>query len=162
MELADKPGSVVDNHSSGASVTTGFKRPTRIQRGPRHRIPIWSCSERGLPSPQTVTSCAVRSYRTFSPLPTKDCSMAGGILSAALSVGSHPPGVTWRSALWSPDFPRSDRLKDPSAIAWPTPARTILNLLRGNKYFCSGVLTLGKSNALNLPNEATSDKHKRA
>lgn len=33
------------------------------------RIPIWSCSERGLPSPQTVASCAVRSYRTFSPLP---------------------------------------------------------------------------------------------
>ena len=29
----------------------------------------------------------------------------GGLLSAALSVGSHPPGVTWHSALWSPDFP---------------------------------------------------------
>ena len=29
----------------------------------------------------------------------------GGLLSVALSVGSHPPGVTWRSALWSPDFP---------------------------------------------------------
>ena len=30
---------------------------------------------------------------------------AGGFLSAALSVGSRPPGVTWHSALWSPDFP---------------------------------------------------------
>lgn len=30
----------------------------------------------------------------------------GGLLSAALSVGSHLPGVTWRSSLWSPDFPR--------------------------------------------------------
>ena len=29
----------------------------------------------------------------------------GGLLSAALSVGLHPPGVTWRSTLWSPDFP---------------------------------------------------------
>lgn len=29
----------------------------------------------------------------------------GGFLSAALSVGSHLPGVTWRSTLWSPDFP---------------------------------------------------------
>ena len=29
----------------------------------------------------------------------------GGLLSAALSVGSHPPGVTWHPALWSPDFP---------------------------------------------------------
>jgi len=30
---------------------------------------------------------------------------AGGIFSAALSVGSRPPGVTWHPALWSPDFP---------------------------------------------------------
>jgi hypothetical protein len=29
----------------------------------------------------------------------------GGSLSAALSVGFRPPGVTWHSALWSPDFP---------------------------------------------------------
>jgi len=29
----------------------------------------------------------------------------GGLLSAALSVGSRPPGVTWHLALWSPDFP---------------------------------------------------------
>jgi len=39
--------------------------------GHTYRIPIWSCSERGLPSPQTVTSCAVRSYRTLSPLPPR-------------------------------------------------------------------------------------------
>ena len=29
----------------------------------------------------------------------------GGLLSAALSVGSRRPGVTWHPALWSPDFP---------------------------------------------------------
>jgi len=28
-ELADKPGSVGDNHSSGTAVTSGLKRPTR-------------------------------------------------------------------------------------------------------------------------------------
>ena len=49
-----------------------------------------------------VTSRAVRSYRTFSPLPDR---RSGGFLSAALSVGSRPPGVTWHSDLWSPDFP---------------------------------------------------------
>jgi hypothetical protein len=49
----------------------------------------------------TVTSRAVRSYRTISPLPHKK----GGIFSVALSVGSHLPGVTWHFALWSPDFP---------------------------------------------------------
>ena len=29
----------------------------------------------------------------------------GGMFSVALSVSSRPPGVTWRPALWSPDFP---------------------------------------------------------
>jgi len=48
-----------------------------------------------------VTTGAVRSYRTVSPLP----AFAGGLFSVALSrelprlaVGQHP-------ALWSPDFP---------------------------------------------------------
>ncbi|CAA0083201.1 Uncharacterised protein [Zhongshania aliphaticivorans] len=41
----------------------------------------------------------------------------GGVFSVALSVGSHLPGVTWRLALRSPDFPlnrklKSDRLAD--------------------------------------------------
>ena len=68
-EPACKPGSVEDSHSSGMHVAVHLKRPTRIRCGPHQWIPIWSCSGRGLPSPQTVASCAVRSYRTFSPLP---------------------------------------------------------------------------------------------
>ncbi len=41
----------------------------------------------------------------------------GGLLSAALSMGSRPPGVTWHLVLWSPDFPLTnhharDRLAD--------------------------------------------------
>ena len=48
-EAVDKPGSVVDSHSSGTCVATGLKRPTRIRRGPRPWIPIWSCSGWGLP-----------------------------------------------------------------------------------------------------------------
>jgi len=58
----------------------------------------------GFTVPQAVTSCAVRSYRTLSPLPVPRTAI-GGLLSAALSVGSRPPGVTWHPALWSPDFP---------------------------------------------------------
>jgi len=27
------------------------------------------------------------------------------MFSVALSVSSRPPGITWRPALWSPDFP---------------------------------------------------------
>jgi len=45
----DKPGSVVDSHSSGTRVATGLKRPTRTRRGPRPWVPIWSCSGWGLP-----------------------------------------------------------------------------------------------------------------
>ena len=52
-----------------------------------------------------VTKCAVRSYRTISPLPISTEMETGGIFSAALSVGSRRPGVTWHSARWSPDFP---------------------------------------------------------
>jgi len=48
-ESADKPGSVVGNHSSGTTVTGGLKQPTRKRRGQRHRFPIWSCSGWGLP-----------------------------------------------------------------------------------------------------------------
>ncbi|CDI01363.1 conserved exported hypothetical protein [Candidatus Competibacter denitrificans Run_A_D11] len=45
----------------------------------------------------------MRSYRTFSPLPV--LANLGGVFSVALSVGLRRPGVTWRSVLWSPDFP---------------------------------------------------------
>ncbi len=55
----------------------------------------------GFAVPRRVTTRAVRSYRTFSPLPR----MRGGIFSVALSVGSRPPGVTWHPARRSPDFP---------------------------------------------------------
>ena len=48
-ELAGKPGSVKDSHSSGMSVAEHLKQPTRIQHGSCLRIPIWSCSEWGLP-----------------------------------------------------------------------------------------------------------------
>ncbi len=68
----------------------------------------------------TVTSGPVRSYRTLSPLPVE----TGGLLSAALVVGSRPPAVSWHPALWSPDFPplypyivcRNIRYNDKAAI----------------------------------------------
>tara|TARA_B110000211_G_scaffold48047_1_gene51984 strand:- start:1048 stop:1278 length:231 start_codon:yes stop_codon:yes gene_type:complete len=53
--------------------------------------------------PQPVTRCAVRSYRTLSALPA--IAGLGGLLSAALVVGSRRPDVIWHPALWSPDFP---------------------------------------------------------
>jgi len=91
-ESVDKPGSVVDDHSSATNVTVRLKRPTRIRRGSRHKIPIWSCSERGLPSPRLLPAARCALTAPFHPY-----LQAGGFLSVALSVGSHPPGVTWRS-----------------------------------------------------------------
>ena len=49
VKSACKPGSVVDNHSSGTHVAVRLKRPTRTRHGPRHGVPIWPCSEWGLP-----------------------------------------------------------------------------------------------------------------
>ena len=103
-ESACKPGSVVDSHSSGTSVTASLKQPTRIRCGPHQWIPIWSCSEWGLPcrSLLPVARCALTA--PFHPY-RHSCERLGGLLSVALSVGSRLPGVTWHSALWSPDFP---------------------------------------------------------
>lgn len=101
-ESADKPGSVWRSHSSGIGVTADLVRPTRSPRGPR--AASYSVLLRmGFAVPRTVTGRAVRSYRTVSPLPHASC---GGLFSAALSVSSRCPGVTWHPALWSPDFPR--------------------------------------------------------
>lgn len=47
----------------------------------------------------------------------------GGLLSVALAVSSRRPGVTWHSALWSPDFPPLTQAL--AAIARPTPARRL-------------------------------------
>ena len=104
-KLVDKPGSVVDDHSSATVVTNCLKRPTRIHRGPRLKDSYLVLLRVGFTIAAPVTSRAVRSYRTISPLPVAEAT--GGMLSVALSVGSRPPGVTWHLARWSPDFPPS-------------------------------------------------------
>jgi len=103
LELVDKPGSVVGNHSSRPVIAYWLKQHTRSQRGPRHTRSYLVLLRVEFTLPHTVTSGAVRSYRTLSPLPA--LSRLGGFLSAALVVGLRRPGVTWHPALWSPDFP---------------------------------------------------------
>lgn len=60
----------------------------------------------GFTSPLNVTTSAVCSYHTVSPL----LPDGSGLLSVALAVGLHPPGVTWQLTLWSPDFPPEDHI----------------------------------------------------
>ncbi len=52
--------------------------------------------------------------------PATNREAIGGLFSVALSLGSHPVGVTHHHALWSPDFPRSPR-RNPAVTR---PART--------------------------------------
>ncbi len=103
-ESADKPGSVVDNHSSGSCVATCLKRPTREPCGPHLTFPYLVLLRVGFTLPPRVTTGAVRSYRTISTLPDPRRAI-GGMFSVALAVGLRLPGVTWHPALWSPDFP---------------------------------------------------------
>jgi len=79
----------------------------------------------GFTMPRTVTSRAVRSYRTLSalPVPLPKKKAIGGLLSAALSVGFHPPGVTWRFSLWSPDFPPHRHRRTRKRITQPSTGR---------------------------------------
>ena len=48
--------------------------------------------------------------RTFVRQVPRSGRAIGGLLSVALSVGSPRPGVTWHRALWSPDFPRHQKM----------------------------------------------------
>ena len=129
LKLTDKPGSVVDSHSSRPAIAHWLKQPTRVQYGPYHVNPYLALLRVEFTVPRTVTSRAVRSYRTLSPLPDPLARAIGGLLSVALVVGfpalRHP-------ALWSPDFPPSARLPerddDEAATVWSASARSIEGL----------------------------------
>ena len=71
MESADKPGSVVDNHSSGTAVANCLKQPTRKRPRAGHTLPYLVLLRMGFTLPRRVATRAVRSYRTISPLPAK-------------------------------------------------------------------------------------------
>ena len=74
--------------------------------------PLFGLAPRGVFPANPVTRAAVRSYRTFSPLPQIACFQAkcGGIFSVALIRRTRferaPPAVSRHAALWRPDFPR--------------------------------------------------------
>src|SRR5690606_23782754 len=88
-------------------------------------LPYLVLLQAGFTVPRRVTTRAVRSYRTFSPLPAQPGRLRlGGLFSVALSMGSRPPGVTWRPARGSPDFPPTPRGRRrlPGRLLPPRPA----------------------------------------
>ena len=135
-----KPNSVVCGHSSRRRVAAdAHQRPTRrFQRllepswraGParcarqalsRAHPSLFGLAPCGVYPASAVTAGAVRSYRTFSPLPGRDRlkepvrppsrkrGSPGGIFSVALAVHGpsqvRVPDVIRHTALWSSDFP---------------------------------------------------------
>ncbi len=59
----------MDSHSSRPLITQWLQQPTRFQREPRRTESYLVLLQVGFTSPYTVTSNAVRSYRTISTLP---------------------------------------------------------------------------------------------
>ena len=86
--------------------------PGDFRRAAINRLPIWSCSVRGL---ACHACCQARGgllphHFTLTLRLGVDAFRhrrlaQGGIFSVPLSVGSPRPGVTRRTALWSSDFP---------------------------------------------------------
>jgi hypothetical protein len=121
--MADKPGSVENNHSSGTNVAVCLKQPTQERYGP------YLCASTllfylvllqvGFTMPQLlpVARCALTA--PFHPYQIIRKS-SGGLLSVALAVGSRLPEVIWHLAHWSPDFPHCSICH--SAIVWPSQA----------------------------------------
>ena len=81
-ELVDKPGSVVDNHSSRPCLAARLKQHTRVRTEPIHSTPIWPCSKWGLPCPAALAPQAVGSYPTISTLPRTNAPSLGPCRSA--------------------------------------------------------------------------------
>jgi hypothetical protein len=62
-------GSVESSHSSWMRVAAHLERPTRELVWAHSALPYSVLLRVGFTVPQSVATCAVRSYRTFSPLP---------------------------------------------------------------------------------------------
>lgn len=125
---ADKPGPVACSHSSGTAVTSSLVQPTRRLCGPYYVFLFGLAPDGVYPAMHRYRSCGALLPHPFS---LTEALGSGGLLSVALSVGSHLPGVTWRPALWSPDFPRCLG----TATAWPTPQTNSRRLGRVKRAF---------------------------
>ena len=132
-EPADKPGSVVGNHSSRRIVTDTLKQPTRRHRGPRQCLPIWSCSRWGLPC-RSVARLAVRSYRTVSPLPRTSCDAVRRSALCCTFRRLAPPRRYLAPCPVEPGLssaPVPTEVVPDDATVWPTPPRAVYRLRGG-------------------------------
>jgi hypothetical protein len=112
-ESADKPGSVVGNHSSKdrchqrPQATYPEARGATV-RSLRNAASLFGLAPGGvyrcrdvLPPARCALTAPFHPYRD----PWNDPGILRRLFSVALSVGSRLPGVTWHPARRSPDFP---------------------------------------------------------
>ena len=113
VESADKPGSVTVKRSPQTAIHLGYSSPNTSSSPPESRADhaigfLFGLAPGGV---YLATQCyhargALLPHRfTLTGQIDIHRYVFGGLLSAALSVGSRPPGVTWHPVLWSPDFP---------------------------------------------------------
>ncbi len=124
---ACKPNSVEDDHSSRRHIAAPLKRPTRRfwRAGPARsrrfgRIPsLFGLAPCGVYPATAFTDGAVRSYRTFSPLPPamKPRAVCSLWHWPSLSLDAQIPDVIRHTALRSSDFPLPKHASAPAATA---------------------------------------------
>jgi len=112
--LACKPGSVGNQTDSLTVISLGVQSPVLSsslpaaswsRRGASRRL--LGLAPAGVCRATDVTTGAVGSYPTFSPLPTARRHRWRSVFCGTFHRGGYPrPGVTWQPAPWSPDFPR--------------------------------------------------------
>jgi hypothetical protein len=110
-----------DGHSSGTPVAGRLEQPTRATRptdkarGRTRASLLFGLAPGGACRAADVAACAVRSYRTLSPLPRRTFRpRLGGLLSVALSLGSPPPDVIRRRVRMEPGL--SSALRKAAAV----------------------------------------------
>jgi hypothetical protein len=125
-ESADKPGSVVGNHSSGTAVTGSLKRPTRKRHGQRHCFPIWSCSRWGLPSRRMLPPARCALTAPFHPYRSKPGGPDRRYTFCCTFRGLAPPRSYLAPRPMEPGLSSPlQRCRCNEAIAWPTPAAIV-------------------------------------
>ena len=133
LKLTDKPGSVVDSHSSRPAIAHWLKQPTRVQYGPYLMNPYLALLRVEFTVPRTVTRRAVRSYRTLSPLPDPTYVGHRRFALCCTGRGLAPPRrylapCPMEPGLSSPPPVSPEEDDDEAATVWSASARSIEGL----------------------------------
>ena len=126
VEPADKPGSVVDNHSSGTGVTTGLLQPTRRHRGSRFSLPIWSCFRWGLPSHRVLPLVRCALTAPFHPYLRPPVKVGRRYIFCCTFRRLTPPRNYLAPCPAKPGLSSPQNQRIYSAVAWPAPGPIFL------------------------------------